>query len=1075
MNGVCGKLAWPLVLLLLVVVLSLGSSDDAGAATTYIDGDWYISHDTTLQDGTWVVNGSVYVEFGTLTLVDAELVLNRTGTDLSGLNVGTRARLNMYGSEVWGNSTGIYIEVWGDTLLDNTTLDRFYWYSSWGGILHRGGHLTLDHCQVNQTYRAIESNGSLTVRSCEFTNIQDTGIYWGYTYADPPSRVVVSDTSFINAMYTYRGEGLDLNGGGSAGRENDIKVEGCYFNGLSNVVSVDAFEDYGFLTLTGNTAENCTEGAYLYYPGPKVRLSGNSWESVSTSYALYIYATDPDPPSIDNETITGGGYGVYISGSYGRLTLRDMRITGVDTGIYCNNGYIDVHDSYVRSTSYNFRINRGYIHLYGCDHQHWAYASSYYGEVSEPVVVNVTTVSWQDGTVIDQGYTVFENETGELMTERDNSDPAPVTLATWMRTYRDNITISRARGMYRKDGLEFRSEPFAVAGLSRMDLVIIDNSTPELTVDFPRPETAFERIQLMFKGNYTERGVGMGSIRATFDGARWLSANVFEEGKWQLRFDDLPDGVLTFTLNISDRAGNSAEVQVVNVTIDTIWPHIDVLLPGKYVTSSPTQLLVRTEPRARAFVNYEEVTVMPDGMFSALVPLHNNDNDVHIRVVDVVGHENFTTLRIVLDTVPPPLLVDGPSPGTWSNQQCVMVTGTTEADASVQVDGIAADLENGRFSVQVPLDEGVNMVVVTVTDRAGNQVSESVKVFRDSVAPVLEVMAPGAGTVTGRDRVVVSGRVEDDNVQRVLVNNLSADIVGTSWSREVPLVQGTNHIQVTAMDLAGNIVTARLSVLTDFETPTMTARLKRDGTTPIPYDGPVTVRETSIVLEVEMSETMSISIMGASAITAGPGKHTKDVLLEPGRNEITIRGADAVGNEASPITLVVFQDSVDPVLEVHMDDDVVYTSSPTFTVRGATEPGCQVTVGGVPAPVLFNGSFALSLGLREGPNSIRVVAMDPVGNEAIRTIQVVYEVEEEDGAMSGWTPVLLGAVLGLVAGLVGALAVTRRRGGGPPPEKPPRVEGPEPPAPGPEPLPAPTQEVPGQLPPGPDRDEWEMM
>ena len=1074
MHGVCGKLAWPLVLLLLVVVLSLGSSDDAEGATTYIDGDWHINIDTTLQDGTWVVNGSVYVEYGTLTLIDAELLLNST-TTVPILYVSGDAWMNAYRSTILGGWTGMRVEINGDTLLDNTTLDDFNWYSSSSGITHSGGHLILDHCKVNQTYYAISSSSSLTVRSCEFTWFQQYGVYWGYTSGAPGSRVVVRGSSFTNAWTSFNGYGLYIYGGGASGLENDVLVQDCYFNGLDYGIRTYDFALYGKLSILDNRVENCSASASLSEPGPKVTLSGNHWMAVNSNYALSISTSDQTSPSINNETVTNGSYGIYVSGSYGRLTLRDVRITGVSTGIYSSYVYVDVYDSYVRSSLYDFRVSRGYIHLYRCDHSYSAYVSSSSGEVSEPVVVNVTSVSWQDGTLIKEGYTLFENETGEIMTERDNADPDPVSLATWMMTYRANLTITRVRGMYAKDGLAFRSEPFAIAGLTRMDLVIIDNSTPELTVDFPRPESEFERIQLMFKGNYSERGVGMGSIRATYDGVKWLAASVFQDGKWQLRFDDLPDGVLTFTFNISDKAGNSAEVLVVNITIDTIWPHIDVLLPSKYVTSSPTQLLVQTEPRARAFVNYEEVTVMPDGMFSAIVPLHNNENEVHVRVVDVVGHENYTMLRIVLDPVPPPLLVDGPSPGTWTNQQSIMVTGTTEADASVSVNGIAGEMENGRFSVSAPLDEGINMILVTVTDRAGNQVSESVKVFRDTVAPVLEVLAPGTGTVTGRDRVVVSGRVEDDNVQRVLVNSLSADIVGTSWSREVPLAPGSNDIHVTAMDLAGNIATAQLSVLTDFESPTMVARLKSDATTYIPYDGPVTVRETSIILEVEMSETMSVSIMGASAITAGPGKQTKDILLEPGRNEITVRGADTVGNEAAPITIVVFQDSVDPTLEVHVDDDVVYTSSSTFLVRGATEPGCEVTVGGVPAPVLFNGSFALSVDLREGPNSIRVVAMDPVGNEAIETIQVVYEVEEEDGAMSGWTPVLLGAVLGLVAGLVGALAVTRRRGGGPPPERPTRVEEPEPPAPEPEPLPAPTQEVPGQLPKDPDRDEWEMM
>jgi len=139
--------------------------DDAEGGTTYTDGDWYIYNDTTLSDGTWAVNGSVYVENGTLTLDRAELVLNRTGPYISNLYVGMDAHLVSRSSEIWGNSTGILIEVWGDTYFDNTSIHDLYWHSSIGGIDHRQGSLTLDHCQLDRAYYTITSSGDLTVRS----------------------------------------------------------------------------------------------------------------------------------------------------------------------------------------------------------------------------------------------------------------------------------------------------------------------------------------------------------------------------------------------------------------------------------------------------------------------------------------------------------------------------------------------------------------------------------------------------------------------------------------------------------------------------------------------------------------------------------------------------------------------------------------------------------------------------------------------------------------------------------------------------------------------------------------------
>jgi len=855
--------------------------------------------------------------------------------------------------------------------------------------------------------------------------------------------------------------------------DNQVSIIRSSFQGLSYAMVINNFETYGNLLVEGNRAENCTYGINMAYVGPRGTFTGNHWETTTSGTAMYIVTSDVGSPDINNETITGGGYGVYLTGSYDRVTIRDMHVTGVSTGLYCYSGYIDVYDSTFRSTSINFYISRGYIHLYDCDHQYSASVSSYYGEVSEPVIVNVTQVSWQDGTLIEEGFTEFENETGEYMTERDNARPEPVALATWMMTYRDNITIQRVRGMHYKDGLEFRSEPFAIVGVSRMELVIIDNSTPQVEVSQPRAEDKYERISLTFKGNYTECGVGMGRILVSFDGSEGLSATLFDEGKWQVRLTDLPDGILTFTINISDKAANSMEVIVPNITIDTIWPHISVKLPGKYVTSTPTQLLAQTEPRARAFVNHQEVDVMPDGWFSALIPLYNNLNEVHIRVVDVVGHENYTIYRIILDTTPPPLIVDTPTDGQWTNDATTLVTGTTEVDATVEANGIPGELDFGRFSISVPLEEGTNLVTVMARDMAGNEARVELVICHDPVPPELTVTSPESGTTTALTRVLISGTVVEDNPVMVLVNDLSADVVEGNWNREVPVQPGENIYTVVASDLAGNKVSQQLVVFTDYEAPILKARLKSDATTYIMYEGSLTTKKTSIDLEVEMNERVSIRIMGGSEIARGPGTHTETLFLEPGLNEITIQARDLAGNAANTITLMIIHDVSPPDLVMGVDDDLVRTRSPWYTVMGTTEPGCDVTVNGITVPVLDNGSFAYILHLEAGPNTVRTMAIDAAGNIASRSTQVVYdEEEEEEGGFTGWTTIVIATVFGFMAGLIASLLVMRRVKGSAAVEETPvplptQVARPQ----------ATTQEAPGQLPvqPPADMDEWEML
>ncbi|NOQ53222.1 MAG: hypothetical protein GQ558_01300, partial [Thermoplasmata archaeon] len=725
--------------------------------------------------------------------------------------------------------------------------------------------------------------------------------------------------------------------------------------------------------------------------------------------------------------------------------------------------------------------------LHVCDHTYNAYVSSYQGEVSEPVIINFTSVTWQEGTPIVKGFTALENETGEFLSERNNKNPMDVMLATWKRTYWVNITVEKVRGMYETDGTEFRSEPFAIAGVSRMVLVIIDNSTPEVSVTHPLAGAMFETKTLLIKGNYTERGLGLGAIKVTSDGENWTRAEIFDERTWRIRLKDLPDGLLTFSVAINDKAGNSMQVQVPNITIDTVWPFIEIFGPGKYVSSTPMYLLAQTEPRARAYVNHQEVDVMPDGMFTALLTLDKYDNEAHIRVVDIVGHENWTIYKVYLDTIPPALIVESPDNGQWASAGNITVKGTTESQVTVVVNGETCQLEYGMFSIDVPLEYGLNQLVITSTDMAGNVATVYRTVHMDNVPPELTVLTPEQDSATGRERITVSGTATDGNPVRVMVNNITADQVGENWVREALLVEGTNTLHIKAFDLAGNSASATLTVLCDLTAPTFTVELVMDGVSHSPADSPLLTRTNSLTLNVVPSDVSILRISGGDDLNLGKDTFTKEILLEPGPNEFWLHLRDLVGNRAESVFFVVNLDNEPPVLRLLVDDDFIHIDEDTFLLWGETDPGCQVTIGGIPVPVLYNGSFAMNVHVNEGPNHVRVVSIDEAGNQASTTLQVLYEAEEEKAGMSSLTTILVAAICGLLAGLIAALIIGRRRkvepamAGGTLAEEeeatPPAAEPTPPPVIEPTGTPTDYQEVPGQLPSDPqyEKDDWEMM
>jgi hypothetical protein len=123
----------------------------------------------------------------------------------------------------------------------------------------------------------------------------------------------------------------------------------------------------------------------------------------------------------------------------------------------------------------------------------------------------------------------------------------------------------------------------------------------------------------------------------------------------------------------------------------------------------------------------------------------------------------------------------------------------------------------------------------------------------------------------------------------------------------------------------------------------------------------------------------------------------------------------------------------------------------------------------------------------EGVNHVRVVSIDEAGNEASKTQQILYEAEEEKTGMSSLATILVAAICGLLAGLIAVLVVSKRSkvepatvGGTLDDEEassPPAVEPTLPPTIEPTGGLTEHQEVPGQLPPDPQRekDDWEML
>lgn len=174
------------------------------------------------------------------------------------------------------------------------------------------------------------------------------------------------------------------------------------------------------------------------------------------------------------------------------------------------------------------------------------------------------------------------------------------------------------------------------------------------------------------------------------------------------------------------------------------------------------------------------------------------------------------------------------------------------------------------------------------------------------------------------------------------------DFFGTLFVDDLP--PATNSAELI---ISGNA--------TDFETVDFKINGKKADTTTIKKDG-----------------TFSERISGLK-----PGENTIVAVAKTSKSKQT-----KMSDEYS-----ITYKNTKPKLEIAepKNGDTIKSTSPEVTIKGSTDPGNTVEVGGAPVTVGVSGSFQTSLRLKDGDNTIIIMAMD----EATNTEQIEFKLKYE--------------------------------------------------------------------------------
>jgi len=383
-----------------------------------------------------------------------------------------------------------------------------------------------------------------------------------------------------------------------------------------------------------------------------------------------------------------------------------------------------------------------------------------------------------------------------------------------------------------------------------------------------------------------------------------------------------------------------------------------------------------------------------DGAFSCELDLSqwSSDEKVDIEVV-VEGYNGTSAVKRTVSftkktkEADSELVIIQPEQNFLTKNAQVPVRGTGPAGAVLDINGIAAVVDdNGNFGpVTVTLDgDGVHKILISGTTKKGKKFSASVQVTVKNNPPVInDIILPlgGNNTVVSLPAQVLISTSPD--AETVTMNGRDCTKMGPGQFRADLSAErdGTQTLNIEAVDIAGNKAAAVRTVVFDIFPPDLTVR------------EPIKVPVVSGVTEKGAKITVTVAGTEAVSDTEVSGSFTFNILqtLKSYDSEevtLSVWAAD-IENRKSPVfSTKVLYDSRPPVL--NEPDYVISGRQVTFTgnIEEAGTVYFNVTER-ISIIVDQSGSYVIRIDLKMiGSKPFLIEAVDKAGNRSTRTMQL---------------------------------------------------------------------------------------
>jgi len=925
--------------------------------------------------------------------------------------------LDCEGGDLNGKKPAEYI-ISNNTFRDTTSLltNRPVIDIRWGGSLE-------------VSYNTISEVNSWFIRLTEYTIASlyaDVDFHHNTIFNNSGTMIYLAYTGIYHTKLTLLIDNNEIrdNAGPVLDYLIDANLDGYDYNAVTRIrnntvlrCTGKVFKDYGEVTVTDNYFEECEDYVidlqYMYLAPPVI--SGNSFKDCIDIYS--IVAKEKAGPkmalTMADMSIDCTGNAFFFKNTI--VTLRGVVIgPRTSLAIIAENSMVDAVQCDIPIGSGRV-IGTGSINVW-FNIEMWVTWGDAFGEDTHQPVADALVVRYsRNGMFSGSDLTDLEGHVKAMrypqwsILDTTYSLWTPYTITVAKSGSVDRFTVDLDKDLVGPDALWF---------------LLIDDFVPQISISSPIPDDQLSVTALTVHGLVVEVGSGLVEAKLSYalEGQPELEVVNISVGptfEFQQTFEGVPEGTIVIHLRVVDSALNSNETTL-RLVVDRTPPMLEIVDPEEGAITSMHTITMdcRFEQGAEVHVNGVPVA---DTSGSVLVPIDLTDgsNLIYVDAADAAGNLASITLSVILDRSPPPLTVLYPSDGMVLDSKSLSVEGDAERGTAIRmsaygpgnvllVDNVTVlPRQDGTFSHEIELVEGICTIVVHAVDAAGNTARITRTITVDTTPPSIEVITPADGLATNERFIEVSGTVD---LEALLL--LDGRLIEHEWtfSTQVTLNEGANTIQVRCLDAIGNERAITLNVVLDTKAPVLAIES--------PARSPFVTNVRDIVVAGKVGGDLStLKVAGKAVQVDGDGAfETTVTLAADGPAEILIEAVDGVGNAAS-LTIHVSVGTTRPDLTVEYAPDTRIVQAPdnTLVIKGKTTPGVTAievrhTRAGTTtvdrySPIAPDGAFTIVRRLGEGENSIVLRVVDAYGNaNETQAFSVTYsyappetETPEEEG------------------------------------------------------------------------------